>query len=335
METAIYDLEVKRLREEIIKRKAKRVLIQLPEGLKREGPNLANSIEKTGALAIVSADPCYGACDLATSVAKSLNADLIVHYGHTEMVTQEEVPSIYFEARANINIQDAVREAIPFLRNWANIGLATTVQHVHRVNKAKELLIKAGKTVTVGESRCMKYAGQVIGCNYSNVKSISKNVDAFLFVGGGRFHALGVALATMKPTIIADPYEKTALSLEGEAEKILKQRWANISEAKKAKNFGVLIGLKTGQQRLAQGIDLKNKLEKIGKAAMLLALREITPHMLMSFPALDAFVNTACPRLALDNVSKFRRPFINANEAYVALGEMDWEKLWKKGWFEN
>lgn len=335
METATYNLEEKRLREEIIKREAKRVLIQLPEGLKHKGLHLALLVEETGALAIVSADPCYGACDLATSEARSLNADLIVHYGHTEMMKQEGVSTIYIEARANIDVEDAVRKAIPCLKNWKRVGLTTTVQHVHQINKARELLLETGKTVAIGDLGRVKYAGQVIGCDYSNAKSISKDVDALLFVGGGRFHALGVALATMKPTIIADPYEKTAFSLEGEAKKMLKQRWANISEAKKAENFGVLIGLKTGQQRLTEAIKIKEKFETMGKKALLLALKEITPQALMAYPTIDAFVNTACPRLALDNVSKFRKPFINLSEALVVLGEMSWEELWEKGWFGN
>ncbi|MFQ6074501.1 MAG: diphthamide biosynthesis enzyme Dph2, partial [Candidatus Bathyarchaeia archaeon] len=62
--TAFY-LEEETLRNEIDKRNAKRVLIQLPEGLKAEGPRLATIVEKAGALPIISADPCYGACDLA------------------------------------------------------------------------------------------------------------------------------------------------------------------------------------------------------------------------------------------------------------------------------
>ncbi|TEU04976.1 diphthamide biosynthesis enzyme Dph2, partial [Candidatus Bathyarchaeota archaeon] len=36
-----FELEEKRLKEEILKRGSKRVLIQLPEGLKQEGSRLA------------------------------------------------------------------------------------------------------------------------------------------------------------------------------------------------------------------------------------------------------------------------------------------------------
>ena len=89
------------LKQEITKLGAKRVLLQLPEGLKPEGPRLAEIVEKTGALPIISADPCYGACDIAIDEAESLGADLIVHFGHSKFLAHERVPTIYIEARVN------------------------------------------------------------------------------------------------------------------------------------------------------------------------------------------------------------------------------------------
>ena len=328
-----FDLEETRLRKEITKRGAKLILVQLPEGLKAEGPRLAAIAEEAGALAIVSADPCYGACDLALADAESLGADLIIHYGHSPQIKQERVPTIYIEARAKINVKEAVKKAIPLLKHWNSIGLVTTVQHIHTLNEAKESLLKAGKTVAIGDAGQAKYAGQVTGCDYSNAKSVSKEVDAFLFIGGGRFHAIGVALATAKPTIIADPYEKRAYPIHDEVQRILKQRWASISEAKKAEKFGILIGLKSGQKKVKEAMEAKEKLEKSGKKATLLALREITPEALMQFPPIDAFVNTACPRVSLDDASKFPKPVLTFEETLVVVGEMNWEKLCRKGWF--
>ncbi len=335
MKTTSFDLEEKRLKKEISKRKAKIVLVQLPGGLKAAGPRLATIIEDAGALAIVSADPCYGACDLSLADAETLGADLIVHYGHTPQIKQEQVPTIYMEARAKISVKEAVKKAIPLLEPWSSIGLVTTVQHVHKLDEAKTLLLKAGKTVAIGDAGLVEYSGQVIGCDFSNAKSVSKEVNAFLFVGGGRFHPIGVALATAKPTIIADPYEKRAYPIHDEVPRILKQRWASISEAKGAENFGVLIGLKSGQKRLGEAVKIKGELQKSGRQATLLALREITPNALMQFPNIDAFVNTACPRLSLDDTSSFLKPILSLNEALVMLGEMDWEELCRKGWFEN
>ena len=333
MKPKTFDLEEKRLEREIKKRKAKRVLIQLPEGLKAEGPRLASIVEGTGAIPIVSADPCYGACDLVTLNAENLGIDLIVHYGHSPMVKEGRTRILYFEARAKISPTTAVTEAIPLLKNWSKIGLLTTVQHVHTLEEAKKLLLDSGKTVAIGDAGHVEYAGQVTGCDYTNAKAVSKEVEAFLLIGGGRFHAIGVALATAKPTVVADPYERRAYDVDGEVRKIISQRWASISEAKKAKKFGVLIGLKSGQRRLELAIAVKEKLEKNGRSATLLALKEITAEALFQFPRIEAFVNTACPRISIDDDTRFHKPVLTPDETLVALGEMSWERLCRKGWF--
>lgn len=332
---ASFYLEEEMLKDEIERRNAKRVLIQLPEGLKAEGPRLATIVEKAGVLAIISADPCYGACDLAIQEAEGLGADLLIHFGHSPLTTQQRVPTIYIEAKASIGIKEAVNQAVPCLKDWKSLGLATTVQHVDMLSEARELLIKTGKSVVIGDTGKLKYAGQVIGCNYSNGKAITKDVEAFLFIGGGKFHAIGLALATAKPVIVADPYEKRAYAIDEEVQRIMKQRWATIHEAKKAEKFGVLIGLKSRQEKFDRALQIKEKLEKKEKKATLFALREMTPEALMQFPTVDTFVNTACPRISLDDASKFLKPVLTLDETSVILGEMSWENLCKEGWFGN
>jgi len=330
-----FDFEEERIKQEIAKLGAKRVLLQLPEGLKPEAPRLAKIVEKAGALPIVSADPCYGACDIATGEAERLGIDLIVHFGHAKLVKHESVPTVYVEARATVTVDGAVERAIPLLSKWNKIGLATTVQHVQALDRARELLVRAGKIVVVGDSGRINYSGQVTGCDYSNVQSIANDVEAFLFVGGGRFHALGIALTASKPTIIADLYEKRAYSIDAEAQKILKQRWACIEVAGRAKTFGVLVGLKLGQKRLDEALKIKDAIEKNGKTALLFAIREVLPEALMEFPSVDAYVNTACPRISIEAASKFSKPVLTVNEFMVVAGESSWETLLKKGLFGN
>ena len=330
-----FDFEEERVKQEITKRGAKLVLLQLPEGLKPEGPRLADMVAKTGALPIISADPCYGACDITVNEAEILGVDLIVHFGHSPFVAQGKVPAVYIEAKVKLNVELAVVQALPLLRNYSRIGLATSVQHVQSLNQAKELLEKAGKTVSIGDRGQLMHAGQVIGCNYSNVTSIADEVEAFVFVGGGMFHALGIALSTSKPTIVADPYDNRAFSINEQAQKMIKQRWAVIEEAQHANVFGVLIGLKLGQKHFDRALSVKEIAEKHGKSAYLLAGREITPDTVMEFPSIGAFVNTACPRISLEAPQKFSKPVLTVNEYMVAVGESSWENLLKKGLFEN
>ena len=229
----------------------------------------------------------------------------------------------------------AVIKALPYLESWSKIGLVTAIQHVHQLEEAKNLLEDAGKTVFVGDAGSDKYAGQVLGCDFSNAQVVSEKIEAILFVGGGRFHAIGAALATDKPTIIADPYEQIAYPVADQVRRIVMQRWANISEAKQAKSFGVLISLKSGQMKLKAAMGIKEKLERNGFAATLLALREVSPSALMQFPGIDAFVNTACPRLSLDDAPNFGKPLLSVHETLVLLGELKWEELLRRGWFGN
>jgi 2-(3-amino-3-carboxypropyl)histidine synthase len=134
---------------------------------------------------------------------------------------------------------------------------------------------------------------------------------------------------------VADPYENQAYTLEDEVKKIIKQRWNCIQEAKNAKTYGILVGLKPGQKHLEDAIEIKAKIEKRGFIAYLLASREITPEILMEFPSIDAYVNTACPRISLDNAQKFRKPVLTVTEFSVVSGESSWESLLKKGLFEE
>lgn len=330
-----FDFEEERIKQEIIKLGAKRVLLQMPEGLKQEALRLSKIVEKTGALAIISSDPCYGACDVAASEAELLGADLIIHFGHSKLLKHEKVPTVYLEARATVLVDDVVISSLPLLAEYTRIGLATTVQHVQTLDSVREILTRAGKTVVIGDAGRVNYPGQVIGCDYSNVKSIAADVECFLFIGGGRFHALGVALATSKPTIIADPYGKSAFALQLEVQKILKQRYASIEEAERAKTYGILLSLKPGQKHFDNALRIKESVEKIGKTACLLAVREILPEVLLEFPNIDAYINTACPRISLDDASKFQKPILTINEFMVVSGESSWETLLKKGLFEN
>ena len=329
-----FDFEEGRIKQEINKIGAKRVLIQLPEGLKPEGPRIAKIAEKEGALTIISADPCYGACDIAVNEAEIFGVDLIVHFGHAKLLVSK-IPTLYIEARSTIAVKEVVEKALPLLGEYSKVGLATTVQHLDTLKQTRTMLLKAGKTVVIGECDQMSYPGQVTGCNYGNVKSIADQVEAFIFIGGGMFHALGVALSTSKPTIVADPYNNHAFSINDEAKKIIKQRWTSVQESHNAQTLGVLVGSKPGQEHFEQALAIKDLAEKHGKTAYLLTAKEIIPETLLEFPSIDAYINTACPRISFEAPEKFSKPVLTVNEFMVVCGEYSWESMLKKGLFEN
>ena len=77
-----YDLELDRAVARIKKEKAKRVCIQLPDGLKPKAAEIQKEIQaKTRAEVVIWAGSCFGACDVPDQVRK-LGVDLLIQWGH-------------------------------------------------------------------------------------------------------------------------------------------------------------------------------------------------------------------------------------------------------------
>ncbi len=296
--------------------------LQFPDGLKTHAIRLARQLEeKLDITVLISADPCYGACDVADTKIEEM-VDLIIHYGHTPLPLDYKVPVLFIEAYADIDIKGALESSLRLLTDYRSIGVATITQHLHLLDDVIRFLEENGKKVLVGVGDITR-KGQVLGCNFSSVKGL--DVDAYLFLGSGKFHPLGIRLFTKKPVIIADPYTGEAMNIENFADKVLRIRFALITRARDAKKWGVIISSKRGQSRLPLALNLKKRLQDEGKEAFLLVLENVAPELLVPFREFDAFVVSACPRIAIDDYQIYERPLITPPELEIVLGKRRWE----------
>jgi len=329
----MYDLEEGRLVAEITGRGARRLLVQLPDGLKNEGPRLASLIrEKTGAEVFVSASPAWGACDLSLDAAVRLKADLLVHYGHNEFLRDGSngIPVVYIPAKSRHEIIPVVEKSLPLLQG-TRIGLATVVQHIHTLPETTRYLEAKGFRVQhPGRGPWAHETGQVLGCDYFGLKRIEPEVDSFLVIGS-YFHALGASLSVQKPTVLADPYDRTVRLLDQDRARIIRQRYAMVEKARQANNFGIIVSTKPGQSNPTIALNIQHQLEENGKKAVILYADEVVPDKLLDFTDIDAFVDTACPRLALDDPERFSKPIVTRDEIMVAIGASTWEQLLERG----
>jgi 2-(3-amino-3-carboxypropyl)histidine synthase len=314
-----YDLDLERAIDIIKQSGAKSVGLQAPEGLKRILPGLSKEIEKrTGAQVVISGDPCYGACDV--DMALLAEVDLMLHLGHADLGEgQDKV--IFLEARMPQDLREAVKRAVPLIKS-KRVGVTTTIQHVHRLSQALEVLNEHGIEGLVGpaEGR-LSCPGQVLGCCYSTARAV--NVDEYLFIGTGQFHPLGIALATGKRVVVADPV--TGEVSEISTEPMLRRRFGAIARAADAKMFAILVSKKPGQRRMEMARGLKALGEARGLEMFLVYLDNIEPDRLLNLGA-EAAVSTACPRIALDDAAKYRIPVLTPPEFEVLVGERRWEE---------
>lgn len=314
-----YELDMDQAIDLIKKSGARRVGLQAPEGLKRAMPALALQIEEvTGAEVIISGDPCFGACDVDLPLSREV--DLMIHLGHARL---DEGPGnvIFLEAKMREDLSESVKKAAQILRT-KRVGVTTTIQHVHKLDQVREALKAHGIECLLGPaSGRIKYPGQVLGCSYSTARAL--DVEEYLFIGTGQFHPLGIALATGKRVVIADPV--TGEVSEIDTDPMLRRRFGAISLAREAKRFAILVSKKPGQRRM----ELAQRLMALGKAwgleMFLVYLDNIEPDRLLNLGA-EAAVSTACPRVALDDAAKYRIPILTPPEFEVLLGKRKWEE---------
>ncbi|QQG39480.1 MAG: diphthamide biosynthesis enzyme Dph2 [Candidatus Aenigmatarchaeota archaeon] len=303
--------------EAVRARGAKRIFIQIPEGLLMRAQDILDAFDSANVKAFMSLEPCYGACDLRDAEAESLNCDLLVNVGHSDFGVNERIPTLYFIWKVDANAIPALEKDWQKLAEYKSIGLVSSVNFLQILPEVKAFLESKGAAAHIGKGSLME--GQVLGCNVSSALAVDARVDAFLFVGSGHFHPLGIGLRVDKPFYVLD-LERAEIT-KPDYTKFLKQRYLALALAREAQSFAVLVSGKPGQH-FVDPYTIKERLERLGKKAWIFTMDRITPDKLLAIRA-DAYVNTACPRITVENRGEFRKPLLNPDEFAELMRELE------------
>lgn len=320
------DFEKEKLVRELKKRKPKKVLVQLAEGIKQNSFELSKIIEETipGIEVVFSGETCWGACSVAVQEAEYLEADLIIHFGHAEFI-KVDFPILYIEVKDILDLEPLLKNSLKEIKGFKKIGLSYSIQHRHDLKKIKKFYEDNGKEVFLSKKLGnVAYEGHIVGCQYEGLRAIQDKVECFV-IFGNQFHSMGAALAVEKPVVLIDVYNDSVRSMKGLREKIVKQRAISIDKLKDARKVGIIVEIKPGQQ-FGSAKYLLKKLREAEKEAVIITMNELTPDKLMNFYDIDAFVELACPRIAVDDFYKYNKPILTFKETLIALGIMSWEE---------
>ena len=295
-----------------------RILIQFPEGLKDRALHHAKMLESEGNEVIISASPTFGACDLALDEARDLKVDKLVHFGHAEFHKVDfNVEYIPYEIDAPLGI---LEDSLPYMKDFKTIGLVTTVQHLHQLQSVKEFFESHGKEVLIGRPYGFaKHPGQILGCDIGSSASVDRLVDAHVYFGGGIFHPLGAVLNTKKPFIAIEPFQGSVERMDHYREEYRKKRNGKLLSSIDAKKVGILVTTKNGQSNMPMAELIKHKVESQGMEAGILVANTFDFDSINNMMEFDVLVNTACPRIAVDDTDRTRKPLLSANELMELL----------------
>jgi 2-(3-amino-3-carboxypropyl)histidine synthase len=299
----------------------KHLALQVPAGLLRNAAQLASSLsERTGARVSLAARSCFGACDVPEA-GEVPGAEACVVLGHAPIPNiRLPLPTYFVEMREPGGDPVALAERVASAKLPHALGLVASVQHLDLVEPLTRALADRGFTVrTATGDRRLAYSAQALGCNYSPAEALRGEVDGFLFLGTGEFHPRGLALTVDLPVWPLDPLQNR-LEPPIDRASLLRERLLRVALARDAQHWGILVSSFAGQFRGAMAESLRRRAEARGRSATVIAFGRLDPSDLEG-RALDAYVNTACPRIATDDAALYHRPILTPPEFLMAIGE--------------
>ena len=187
-----------------------------------------------------------------------LNADILFNIGHTISLERFGDKVFMINAFDDISFDKvAIKCANDIEMKFKNISLVTDSQHIHQISRVKEIFEENGFSVVIGKGKGQLNDAQVFGCEFYPVHKIANEIEVFIFLGQSRFHSIGVALSTEKPTYMLDPYFEEFLLMNEEAEVIKKKSILSVYKALDARKIGIIIGLKEGQFANIKALELE------------------------------------------------------------------------------
>ena len=185
---------------------------------------------------------------------------------------------IYAKSKQRVEIPQAVLDKLP-----SPLGLCASIQFLDQLPNIQK---------TIPDSII---GGQLLGCKSGPAEKIKPNVKAFLFIGSGQFHPVTVALDTGLPVFCFNPEDNQLTQIsEEEKQDYLQKKKRSLVRFLHAKKVGILVSTKSGQNFMANALQLEQRKDR---EYFLFALDTLDMSYLNNFPWIECWVNTACPRI--------------------------------------
>lgn len=237
-----YNFEIPKTIWRIKQTEAKRVGLQMPEGLLMFATTIADIIlVMTGADSVIMGDVTYGACCIDDFTAKALKVDLLVHYGHSCLIPIDrtaDVKVLYIFVDIKIDPSHLIETIKCNFELSERLSFVSTIQFVTTLQSVAERLKSDGYNIKIPQSKPLS-PGEILGCT----APVVKNVDVLIYVGDGRFHLEAAMIAN--PSLKAyryDPYSKKFTQELYDHSAMKEKRIESINLARHAKIFGLILG---------------------------------------------------------------------------------------------
>lgn len=328
-----YNFEIHKTVWNIRKQGAKRVALQMPEGLLIYSLIISDILEQFCEVeTVVMGDVSYGACCIDDYTARSLDCDFIVHYAHSCLVPIDltTIKVLYVFVTINIDETHLINTIKLNFERGTQLAVFGTIQFNPTIHSIKAKLENDEKPIYLIPPQTRPLSkGEVLGCTSARLNK--DQISGMIYIGDGRFHLESSMIHNPEiPAYRYDPYSRKFTQEFYDQKEMIKVREDAIKTAVKAKKIGLILGA-LGRQGSPVTLDrLEVELAKKGIKVVKIILSEIFPQKLSMFDDIDAFVQVACPRLSIDWGYAFDKPLLTPYEAMVMLEN---DRMWDEGYY--
>lgn len=210
------------------------------------------------------------------------------------------------------------KELLEQIESYNVVAIFSSIQFINQMNDIIEQLEEKypdKKIITAKTSRTDKKY-QILGCNvYSENFNFKKDnedcllePDCYLYIGDGIFHPQAIVLSqkekmNISPVISFNPKnDLIKIFCEEDISKIIRKYRSNLLNFLDSKNIGVYITTKKGQEQY----EFSKKINSFfpNKKFYFFVSETLNIQSMEDFPFIDSWINTACPRIALEDSSE-------------------------------
>ncbi|GLU12966.1 hypothetical protein SLE2022_296190 [Rubroshorea leprosula] len=362
--------EVTRTAEFILSRNFTRVALQFPDELLKDSTKVVGALrsrlrslretngEHKQIGLFVMADTTYGSCCIDEVGASHVNADCVIHYGHTCLSPTTTLPAFYVFGKASISISSCLENLLNHtLTNEKPILVLYGLEYAHAIPRIKEELVESLRSYGPKSKVDIQFAD--VMCSMRNPSEDQRNSngllgilgtsndgsaaaadtrysiggliwdipeehkmeDYLLFWIGPENSAFANVVLTFNNCEIAryDAMEDHLVTDVSKQKRILKRRYYLVEKAKDASIVGILVGTLGVAGYLHMIHQMKELIAAAGKKAYVLVMGRPNPAKLANFPECDVFIYVSCAQTALLDSKEFLAPVITPFEATLAF----------------
>ncbi len=324
------DYNVKRVIKVIQQNKGKKIVI---EGSEPYIKRVLENIDLSKYPVEVNPSPRYGACDIDTPLYLDIRPDIVIHLGHNPFPnTFSSLRNSHYKIYFIPMIDKVDEERLRFLTDNLSFesnktyGLVYSIQYRNYAEKIMEWFRSRKIQNVIIPHLTGMLRGQVLGCTNAFLRNY--NVDQFIILSSGIFHALGVSLYTGIPTKLIDIHNYKVLDMRDKTHKIRSLISWNIYRAKNYNKVAVVSVADSHQSSIGGENAIIRLLKKYGISHIRYNVYRVSEEVIHSLPKEYLPVVAGCPRIAIDDITRFKRPVLNLEQLQILLGLKDFNEVY-------